>query len=167
MTASRTVSTHVKRFLRCAAGSDVSLVQARVLVSCTIMITTTILSLLVLSVAPSAASSPTLNSRSDPIHVPITRRSTKSRVSHDWAKTADNLRAKYNYKTVRSKQKRTGNTVGVSITNLVRVNICMEPRLLNHSLCTRMETPVILELSTWAHRMLLSYLIVHSWTLTT
>jgi len=82
------------------------------------VITTTIVSLLILGLLPFAVSSTTWAKRSDPIHVPLTRRSHKSRGLDDLAKAANNLRTKYNFQTVGSERKR-GTTAAEPIINLV------------------------------------------------
>jgi hypothetical protein len=87
--------------------------------ACAMVITTTIVSLLILCLLPFAVSSSTTwAKRSDPIHVPLTRRSHKSRGLDDLAKAANNLRTKYNFQTVGSERKR-GTTAAEPIINLV------------------------------------------------
>jgi cathepsin D len=82
------------------------------------MIPTILLFLLALCVVPFVVSNPTSSARSDPRHIPITRRSNKARGFYGLAKAADDLRAKYKFATVRSKRKR-GNTADVPIINQV------------------------------------------------
>lgn len=99
------------------------------------MIATTLFALLTLGVVSFAASA----AQSDPIHIPIIRRSNKSRGLHHLAKAADYLRAKYKFPTILSSRKRTGNTAAVPITNLV-CHICIELNVLIDLLYTRIAT---------------------------
>lgn len=109
---------------------------------CVTMIATKLFALLALGVVPFVVTSP---ARSDPIHIPITRRSNKGRGLHDLAKAANNLRAKYKFPTVLSTRKRAGSTVAVPIINLVCHN-CMESNVLNNLFYTRIVTRLTWEL---------------------
>jgi hypothetical protein len=102
---------------------------------CITMIATTLFVLLTLSVVPFVASA----AQSDPIHIPITRRSNKSRGLHHLPKAADYLRAKYKFPTILSSRKRAGNTAAVPITNLV-CHICVESNVPIDLLYTRIAT---------------------------
>lgn len=80
------------------------------------MIPTTLFSLLALGWFPFTTSNPTSSRRAEPAHFPLTRRSNKARGFNDLANAADHLRAKYNFPTVGTKQKRAG-TTDVSMVN--------------------------------------------------
>jgi hypothetical protein len=82
------------------------------------MVLTALLSLLGLAVLPFTLSTSPPWTRSDSIHIPITRRSNRARGLQDLAMAADHLRAKYNF-TTRWKGKRAGTVVDVPITNEV------------------------------------------------
>jgi cathepsin D len=108
------------------------------------VITTTIVSLLILGLLPFVVSSTTWATRSDPIHVPLTRRSHKSRGLEDLAKAANNLRTKYNFQTIGSERKR-GTTAAEPIINLVG-SLKFTLSALNGMLWISKETRVMLEL---------------------